>query len=176
LSQATTTGEEIAGRIRSRAVIYTVSSIRGRFMSTYIWIWHLVLSGAVVVSLGVDVLSDPAFVPLDHWQVDLDSCNEVRTGIVDCAAADHSTGHLADCNLVEFADMHHSRIGPDQYAAHIARPTVNNPSLCSLVLVAGSRSHNVVLHHSTSHSVALVLDIGLGMLVVGGGDCTGCEP
>lgn len=131
---------------------------------------------AVFVSLCSDVLSHPAFVLLDHRQVDLGSYNEARTGTVDYAAADHSTGHLVDRSLAEFADIHHPRVERDRDVDGIVRRAVNNPSLCSLVLVAGRRFRNVVLHHSTSHSVALVLDTGHGLVVVGGVDCTGCEP
>jgi hypothetical protein len=131
---------------------------------------------AVAVSLCSGVLPHPAFVPLDHSQIDLGSYNEARTGTVDCVAADHSTGHLVDCSLAEFADIHHRHAGRDWNVDGIARQAVNNPILRSLVLVAEGRFGDIVLHHSTSHSVALVQDTGLGMLVVGGGDCTVCEP
>jgi hypothetical protein len=145
-------------------------------MSTYIWIWRLVLFVSVAVSLCSEFPAYPAFVPLDHRQVDLGSYNEARTGTADCAAADHSIGHLVGCSLAEFADIHHGRLERDRDVDGIAHHAVNNPSLCSLVLVAGRHFGNIVLHRSTSHSVALVLDTGLGVLVVGGGDCTGCEP
>jgi hypothetical protein len=177
LSQATTTGESIAGKIRSRAVVIVISNIHGESMPTYIWFWLSCPSVAAVLSLYLDVLCDPASVLSDHWKLDPGFCNGDRTGTVDYAAVRHSAGQLVGRSFVETGDMYLPRTDQGPYGGHTADPPVgNNPTLHSPAPAAGSHSHNIVLPHSTTRSDWVVLGIDLEIVAPARADCADCKP
>lgn len=177
LSHATTTGETIAGRIRSRAISLSLCRNRSRRIFTYTWIWLSGPPAAAVVSLCLAVLLNPAADPFDHLEVDLDFCSESHIGIVGGTAADRRSGHLIDRSLAVLDDMYPLRMDRVGRIVHIGRLLVeNSPSSHSSVPLAHSHSRKIVLHHSTNHLVVVVLDIGLEMVAAACAGCTGYEP
>lgn len=179
MSQATTTGESVAGRILSRADMPTVSTTHGRLNSTYIWICLSGPSPAPDFFPYSDVLYDLASAAPDRGELVLEFCNDHRTGTVDWFAVVHcSTGHLFDCRLEEPDDTRLLCIRQGRHCGHIAQPPAANISILrnsAAVAAVDNCSHNIALRQTTTHPTAAVPDIDLSMIALAGADCSDGE-